>query len=123
MRTSNKSRYDAKVRENTLEIGDEVLLRNLGRGPGRLKDRWASIPYVIVSQLPGIPVYRIQPKGGGKMKTIHRNHLLPISNASNDSEELPFSKVNLNSRGLTGRKQTEVREPMVETSDDEESEN
>ena len=120
---SNKRRYDAKVRENALEIGDEVLLRNLGSGAGKLKDRWASSPYVIISQLPGIPVYRIQPKEGGKMKTIHRNHLLPINDASDNSDEFPVSMVKPNRKRPVDRKQTGVREPMVETSEDEVSEN
>ncbi|PIK48445.1 hypothetical protein BSL78_14693 [Apostichopus japonicus] len=72
---ANKGRYDAKVRENKLASGDLVLVRNLGqRGPAKLKDRWNPTPWVIISQMSDSPVYRLQPKNGGKIKTYHRNH-------------------------------------------------
>lgn len=76
----NKARYDQRVRGQTLAEGDRVLLRNLSlTGKHKLQDRWKSTPYVIVRQLPNLPVYEVKPESGsGSSKTLHRDHLLPI---------------------------------------------
>lgn len=76
----NKSQYDRRVRGQPLAEGDRVLLRNLGlTGKHKLQDRWKSTPYVIVKQLPNLPVYDVKPEcGPGSVKTLHRDHLLPI---------------------------------------------
>lgn len=64
----------------TLDIGDRVLLRNLGlKGKHKLESRWSPIPYVVLGKMPNIPVYKVKPEdGGGGVKTLHRDHLLPI---------------------------------------------
>ena len=79
----NKRNFDLKVRIQDLQPGDKVLLRNLGiPGKHKLADRWKSQPYVICKQLPNLPVYQIRPEGRvGPLKTWHRNHLLPLSEA------------------------------------------
>lgn len=49
------------------------------RGNQKLKDRWNSGPYIVVEKLPNLPVHRVKPeRGKGVVKTLHRNHLLPI---------------------------------------------
>lgn len=80
MNQSNKARYDQKVRYHSLSVGDRVLIRNLGlKGKQKLADRWSENPYVVESQLSGIPVYRLKPvDGNGPVKVMHRNHLLPL---------------------------------------------
>lgn len=80
MNQSNKVRYDQKVRYHSLNVGDKVLIRNLGlKGKHKLADRWSSTPHVVDSQLSGIPVYRLKPvDGNGPIKVMHRNHLLPL---------------------------------------------
>lgn len=77
---SNKKAHDKKVKEQVLDKGDRVLLRNLGvQGKHKLKCKWRPLPYIIVEKLPNLPVYRIKPERGlGAVKTVHRNHLLPI---------------------------------------------
>lgn len=80
----NKARYDLKSHANTLRVGDRVLLRNVGlQGKHKIADRWDEIVYIVHSQPnPEVPVYRIKAEtGDSKMKTIHRNLLLPIGNA------------------------------------------
>ncbi|XP_041837251.1 uncharacterized protein LOC121637270 [Melanotaenia boesemani] len=76
----NKRYYDNRVRNQVLEQGDRVLIRALGMpGKHKLGDKWHSDPYVIIEKLPDLPVYRVQPeKGKGIVKTLHRDHLLPI---------------------------------------------
>ncbi|XP_053274167.1 uncharacterized protein LOC128436464 [Pleuronectes platessa] len=76
----NKRSYDKRVVFQTLDIGDRVLLRNLGlKGKHKLESRWSSIPYVVIGKMPNLPVYKVKPEdGGGGVKTLHRDHLLPI---------------------------------------------
>lgn len=76
----NKRLYDMRVRNQILEEGDRVLVRYLGiTGKLKLQDRWNSLPYVVLAQLPNLPVYRVKPeRGTGNVKTVHRDHLLPI---------------------------------------------
>lgn len=76
----NKSRHDQRVRDQPLAEGDRVLVRNVGlTGKHKLQDRWKSTPYVVIKKLPNLPVYRVRPEhGNGVVKTLHRDHLLPI---------------------------------------------
>uniref|UniRef100_A0A1B8Y8L1 Gypsy retrotransposon integrase-like protein 1 n=1 Tax=Xenopus tropicalis TaxID=8364 RepID=A0A1B8Y8L1_XENTR len=85
LNANNKRRYDHKVKHRELLPGDKVLLRNLGvPGKHKLADRWRNELFDVVSKLPGIPVYKI--KGPeGRVKAWHRNHLLPVSQASDVS--------------------------------------
>uniref|UniRef100_A0AAR2M6Q9 Gypsy retrotransposon integrase-like protein 1 n=1 Tax=Pygocentrus nattereri TaxID=42514 RepID=A0AAR2M6Q9_PYGNA len=76
----NKRGYEKLLRPQVLDTGDRVLLKNLGlKGKHKLQSRWSSLPYVIVGKIPDLPVYRIKPESGmGRVRTIHRDHLLPI---------------------------------------------
>ena len=45
----------------------------------KLQDKWEPEEYVVVEQpIAGTPVYRVQPVTGGKIRTLHRNLLLPL---------------------------------------------
>lgn len=76
----NKRLYDQRVSFQALEVGDRVLLRNLGlRGKHKLESKWAPDPYIVVERMSHVPVYRIKREDGkGGIKTIHRDHLLSI---------------------------------------------
>ncbi|KAL7824891.1 hypothetical protein SRHO_G00343510 [Serrasalmus rhombeus] len=76
----NKQRYDKKIKFSQLLPGDRVLIRNLGlQGKHKLADRWSSTPYVVESQMSNLPVFRLKPEdGSGPIKTLHRNHILPL---------------------------------------------
>ncbi|XP_038135153.1 uncharacterized protein LOC119779547 [Cyprinodon tularosa] len=76
----NKQAYDRRVRSHLLEVGDRVLVRAFGgTGKQKLKDKWNSVPYVVQEKLSNLPVYRVKPeKGAGVVKTLHRDHLLPV---------------------------------------------
>jgi len=80
----NKKRYDLKSRATTLQVGDRVLLRNVGlQGKHKIADRWDETVYLVHSQPNSeVPVYHIKPEtGDGRTKTVHRNLLLPIGSA------------------------------------------
>ena len=76
----NKKRYDQRIHYSHLSPGDRVLIRNLGlQGKHKLADRWSSVLYIVESQMPNLPVFRLKPEeGNGPVKILHRNHLLPV---------------------------------------------
>lgn len=78
----HKANYDLKVREATLDVGDRVLVRQVGlKGKNKLADRWERIPYVVIA-VPNadVPVYKVKKETGDNViKTLHRNMLLPFS--------------------------------------------
>ena len=93
----NKKNFDKRVRHHTLEEGDRVLIKNLGlTGKHKLQDRWNSLPYIVVEKLPDLPVYRLKPERGmGGMRTLHRDHLLPIGESvrlTTPKENVPITQ-------------------------------
>ncbi|RXN24314.1 Retrovirus-related Pol polyprotein from transposon 297 [Labeo rohita] len=76
----NKRLYDRHVKHQTLAVGDHVLIRNLAlTGKQKLADKWNSVPYLVVEKLKNLPVYRLKPVSGmGNVRTLHRDHLLPV---------------------------------------------
>ncbi len=77
---ATSEKMNQKVRYHSLNVGDRVLIRNLGlKGKQKLEDRWSANPYVVESQLSSIPVYRLKPVDvNGPVRVMHRNHLLPL---------------------------------------------
>ena len=76
-----KRLYDRRIRGAFLEIGDRVLVRNVGlNGTNKIADKWSDQVYFVVSQPnPDIPVYEVKPEiGRSRVKVLHRNLLLPI---------------------------------------------
>ena len=92
----NKANYDLKVREATLDVGDHVLIRNVGlRRKNKLADKWDKDPYVVID-IPdrNVPVYKVQRESGNPtVKTLHRNMLLPFSAIPVISEIRPIPSV------------------------------
>ncbi|XP_075334602.1 lactase/phlorizin hydrolase-like [Odontesthes bonariensis] len=76
----NKQRYDQRVRYCPLAPGDRVLLKNVSlQGKHKIADRWCSDPYIVQSQMPGLPVFKLRAENGvGPDKVLHRNLLLPL---------------------------------------------
>ena len=78
----HKAQYDAKVREATLDIGDRVLIRNVGlKGKHKLADKWDKYTYIVIDMPDkNIPVYKVQKESGdASVKILHRNMMLPFS--------------------------------------------
>lgn len=77
-----KKYYDRKVRGSTIEVGDRVLVEKLAYdGKHKIQDRWEEHAYEVIRQPnPEVPVFVLQREDGeGGLRTLHRNHLLPIS--------------------------------------------
>ncbi len=100
----NKRRYDQRLHYSHLVPGDRVLIRNLGlQGKHKLADRWSTEPYVVQSQMPNLPVFRLKPVSGtGPVKILHRNHILPIGQELR--QEVPHSVPKPRKRVLRRRK-------------------
>ncbi len=77
-----KTNYDLRARAAVLEPGDRVLVRRLAfEGKHKIADKWEDDVYVVTAQ-PNeeIPVYTVEKENGtDRCRTLHRNHLLPIS--------------------------------------------
>ena len=76
-----KDNYDKKQCGGRLQKGDRVLVRKVGfKTKHKIANYWESEPYIILDQ-PNleIPVFRVQLENkSGKIRTLHRNMLLPI---------------------------------------------
>jgi transposase InsO family protein/dUTPase len=73
--------YNRKVRGSTIEVGDFVLVQNVGlKGKHKLANKWSPHLHIVVSQPnPDIPVFRVRPENGSRDRVLHRNMLLPLS--------------------------------------------
>lgn len=69
----NKRRFDMRVRESTLDIGDRVLVRNLRfRGKHKLANRWEPTIYIVQKEAGEMPVYTVCPEGkDSPLRTLH----------------------------------------------------
>ena len=75
-----KTSYDKSVKEPQLQVNDLVLVKIVAhKARHKIQDRWESEEYIVLDQpIPGTPVYRVRPVTGTKVRTLHRNLLLPL---------------------------------------------
>ncbi len=88
-----KKSYDYKIRGAHLLPGDRVLVKVMAfDGRHKLVDKWTDEVYTVVRQVnQEVPVFDVQREDGqGKIRTLHRNLLLPIGSLN---EEFPTSDV------------------------------
>lgn len=118
----NKKRFDARVREATLETGDRVLVRNLRlRSKHKLADRWEPTVYVVQKRAGDLPVYTVCPEGqDGPLHTLHGDLLLPCGFLSEPEEEIVQPKSTRRPRTRQTSKQ--VNELPSSSEDEEENE-
>lgn len=85
----NKQRFDTRVRETKLEVGDQVLVRNLRlRSKHKLADRWEPMVYRVLDQMGKLPVYKVRPVSeDGPTRTLHRDLLLPCGHLCDEEDE------------------------------------
>ena len=80
--------FNKKVRGSTIEVGDRVLVRNVGlRGKQKIADRWQEDVYVVVGK-PNeeIPVFEVRRENGKQgVKTLHRNLLFPVTSLTEET--------------------------------------
>lgn len=72
----NKERYDVKICEVRLEVGDKVLIRNVGlKGKNKLVDKWDELIYIVKEKIFDLLVYKVKIEGS-RMWILYRNMLL-----------------------------------------------
>ena len=79
-----------------LTVGDEVLVRKVHLiGRSKLADKWEDQVFIVKEQpSPDIPVYRVRSKDGkGRVRTLHRNLLLPIGTHTKEDKNHDDSTV------------------------------
>ena len=86
-----KKQFDKKAEASKISIGDYVLVKILAfEGKHKIADKFEEEVYEVVDQSrPDIPVFRVK-SPTGLVKTLHRNHLLPVGNRDEnqyDSQE------------------------------------
>ena len=85
---ANKRRYDVKFKSAvSLVVGDRVLVRNLSErgGTGKLRSWWEHCIYRVTEASDSLPVFTIQPVGGGPSRTVHRNLLMRVNHLPVDT--------------------------------------
>ena len=75
-----KTSYDKNVKGPQLQVNDLVLVKIVAhKARHKIQDKWESEEYTVIEQpIPGTPVYRVRPVTGTKVRTLHRNLLLPL---------------------------------------------
>ena len=75
-----KTSYDKSVKGPQLQVNDLVLVKIVAhKARHKIQDKWESEEYFVIEQpIPGTPVYRVRPVTGTKVRTLHRNLLLPL---------------------------------------------
>lgn len=99
--SKQKKYYDMKARAAVLEVGDRVLVKaTYFEGKHKLADKWEEDPYIVVRQPnDNIPVYEVKKENGqGRMRTLHRNMLLPITSLPLTEKAVPRQNANLEHR-------------------------
>ena len=75
-----KASYDKSVKGPQLQVNDLILVKIVAhKARHKIQDKWESEEYIVIEQpIPGTPVYRVRPVTGTKVRTLHRNLLLPL---------------------------------------------
>ena len=98
----NKGRYDQRLKENSIQVGDRVLVKIKGvKGKNKLGDIWGKDPHVVIEQPnDDIPVFKVRSEGARtKTRVLHRNLLLPCNflpkvNPQPKRVNMPRNKIN-----------------------------
>ena len=75
-----KTSYEKSVKGPQLQVNDLVLVKIVAhKARHKIQDKWESEEYIVLEQpIPGTPIYRVRPVTGTKVRTLHRNLLLPL---------------------------------------------
>lgn len=108
-----------KVRESTLQVGDRVLVKNVGiRGKHKIADKWSQTVYKVVKHIGDSPVYVVaRLTSEGPERTLHRDLLLPCGFLA-PSESAEVKEVSQKNRKETTIRNSQ-RNPVLEVEEAE----
>ena len=110
----NKKKYDEKIRCVDIEVGDHVLVQNVGKDKaGKIKSYWEQKIWTVVKKHDNVPVYTVRLLNGVKTKKVHRNLLmkvnsLPVDTFDQKSPEKTRKKVRLSQEVATSQNPTKT---------------
>jgi hypothetical protein len=107
-----KGHYDRKVRGAAAQVGDRVLVRNVGlRGKQKLANKWEDHIYRVKEQpSKDFPVFSVKREDGlGRTRVLHRNMILPVN-------YLPVAPLTIKRQKNKRAKQPEADVPRPESS-------
>ena len=119
----HKKRYDKRSRGVELLPNDLVLVRKVAfTERHKIQDKWEEGEYIVIQRPdPFLPVYKVQPVDGGKVRTLHRNLLLPLGLQFKSKEEEESSDKELDgNRGSTSEIELLLEDTTVNPSVDKE---
>ena len=118
--------YDQKLKGNSLDIGDQVLVKILAReGKHKIADKFEEELYTVIEKPRGLPVYVVKGNETDRIRKLHRNHLFPVNyrveKDDKGEEEEKLSDDNQKDEDVIENKEehSDVTEDM-ESSDEEE---
>ena len=132
----SKKNYDKKLHGVELQVGDQVLERNMGveGDAGKLRSHWKQVVYKVVEKKKDLPVYVIQDVNnvGKNPRTVHRNLLMRCNELASDVFEEDKGAESKQQTGKArvrkkrkqrGRRKVKNEHQLSVTEDEEEDEN
>jgi hypothetical protein len=94
LQARNEKNYDKRAAAQPLGEGDLVLVRcTAHKKRHKIQDRWSHDVFEIEKVPdPDFPVYTVRSQMDGRVRTVHRNLLLPVSTSSGENELLEGEK-------------------------------
>lgn len=116
----NKDRFDKRVKESTLEVGDKVLVRNVRiRGKHKLADKWEPTIHIVAERVGDLPVYKVHPHDKDvPVRVLHRDLLLPCGFLASPVESVPAFQ-NISKPKTRSQRQRELLNEEQSDSEDE----
>lgn len=86
--SERKQRHDSKVKDKNevLDIGSRVLLRNRVKGRNKMQDSWSATPYIVIGRVADTSAYTVCSILGGDVKTVNRVDILLCTEDSQSQE-------------------------------------
>ena len=127
--TYNKTHYDKRAKAAALQVGDQVLVRNMRERKGKPKMRsfYEENIFKVIEVRPDVPVYKIQNiKKAKDTRVVHRNKLLKVDelplDVFDDKSNTKGSEKSRKKIGKEKKKQVEEKEEHLEIEDSDEEE-
>ena len=115
-----KSSYDKKIKGTKLQVNDIVLVKRVAwKGRHKIQNKWEPSEYIVIEQ-PNLKVlvYKVKSLDDNKVRTLHRNMLLPLGvkfvpEESEESDQDSKEEKELNQSQLERQFSEKVSQPII----------